>query len=191
VVEIVGDGETVMRWTRRMAAVGMSIGVLAASGTASASVAKQILPARPTAEVRTGHARDVFGAADRPDLVDHYSVVTSALLTAENGEQSFGAATCPAATVVYGGGVLVTSDSLAANVNSSWPENDGEWAADVNNASGSATTFQVYAVCAKEPHQYSIVESSMFPTDNTWYDDENNDSSGSASLFPYVICENT
>jgi hypothetical protein len=34
------------------------------------------------------------------------------------------------------------------------------WRADVNNASGADTTFDVYAVCAKAPRYYQVVESS-------------------------------
>lgn len=88
-----------------------------------------------------------------------YIVVNSGALTAANGTQTFGSAACPAKTVVYGGGVIITSSSLAANVNTSWPDGDTDWAADVNNASGAATTFTVYAICAHKPKGYKVIES--------------------------------
>ena len=57
---------------------------------------------------------------------------------------------CPPYTQVIGGGVASASGSTAVNVNSSFPtDSEDGWRADVNNATNSATTFTVYAICAK------------------------------------------
>jgi hypothetical protein len=77
-------------------------------------------------------------------------------LVAEAGTQTSGEVDCPNGQSVTGGGVAVLSTNTAVSVNSSGPwdndsdadaiENNG-WIADVNNASGSATFFNVHAVC--------------------------------------------
>jgi hypothetical protein len=90
-----------------------------------------------------------------------YVVVSSGTLSAVNGSQTRGRAVCPVGDVPLGGGVFVESGSTLANVNSSFPVASGstnEWVADVNNASGFDTPFDVRAVCAKQPRNYQIVE---------------------------------
>ena len=87
-----------------------------------------------------------------------YAVVNSGPLPAAYGSQDLGSVSCPVNTVVYGGGVLLASDSLDANVNSSWPTNNG-WSAYVNNASSASTTFTVYAVCGAAPAGYAVIGS--------------------------------
>lgn len=54
--------------------------------------------------------------------------------------------------------MFVTSGNVLANVNSSFP-NGVTWNADVNNASGFDTTYDVWAVCAKKHSQYIQVSS--------------------------------
>jgi hypothetical protein len=86
-----------------------------------------------------------------------YKLVTSGFISIANGTQMFGKVTCPRTTTgairrPQSGGVFVSSSSLSANVNSSYPDRDGVSSdADVNNFSGSPTSFEVWAVCAK-PH---------------------------------------
>ncbi len=90
-----------------------------------------------------------------------YTIVNSGPLPSGYGSQDLGSVSCPVHTVVYGGGVLLASDSLDANVNSSWPTNNG-WSAYVNNASTSSTSFTVYAVCGVAPTGYAVIGSKMF-----------------------------
>src|SRR5690242_19290981 len=87
-----------------------------------------------------------------------YTVVTSPTLPAANGQQTRGTATCPPGLVPLGGGAFIHSSSGAANVNSSFPTATG-WAADVNNATGAATDFEVRVVCTKQPKLYTVVRS--------------------------------
>lgn len=68
---------------------------------------------------------------------------------------------CPTGTVVLGGGEAVNAagGTLRATVNSSWPGSSTSWDAQVNNFTGSAFTFDVWAVCANQPKGYLIVSS--------------------------------
>src|SRR5262249_56333797 len=57
-------------------------------------------------------------------------------------------AACPAGTAPLGGGGASSSFDLAVNINSSFPPDTlDSWRLDENNASGSFTTFQAFAVC--------------------------------------------
>jgi hypothetical protein len=85
-----------------------------------------------------------------------YTVATSAPLSAPAGVQTRGWVSCPAGTVVWSGGVLISSSDLSANINSSFPVGSTGWAADVDNGSPFATTFQVAAICAAALPQYTI-----------------------------------
>jgi len=55
--------------------------------------------------------------------------------------------------------------SVMTGINSSYPKNNRTWVVDANNFSGATTTFNVYAVCAKQPAGYVQLESS--PIDNS------------------------
>jgi hypothetical protein len=92
-----------------------------------------------------------------------YSVASSGGLTAPPGAQSHGQASCPPGTVPLGGGAAINSSSTAAGLNSSYPTLGG-WAADVNNGSGSATYFTVYAVCAGQPRGYELIDGAYAAT---------------------------
>ena len=85
-----------------------------------------------------------------------YTVVKSGQLVAVNGQQTRGVVTCPAGLVPLGGGVSIVSLSTLANVNSSFPRDNG-WVGDVNNGSGASTTFEVRVACAQQPKKYSVV----------------------------------
>jgi hypothetical protein len=81
--------------------------------------------------------------------------------TAGNGTQTRGSVACASGTVAFGGGAVLGSSSLAANLNSSFPESGGAgWAVDVNNASGADSAVNVYVVCADQPTGYAIETSS-------------------------------
>jgi hypothetical protein len=98
------------------------------------------------------------GGADAGKLPRGYVVVTSPELVAPVGVQTRGAVACPAGRVPLGGGVFVTSSSTQASVNDSFPVDTG-WIADVNNDTTAPTTFQVSVICAHQPNDYQIVQS--------------------------------
>jgi hypothetical protein len=100
------------------------------------------------------------GGGVNPD-VNGYSIVNSGAVSNPNGAQSYGQVTCPTGTVAFSGGVFGGSTSLWQNVNASIPLVSGSvatgWAGYVDNASGSDSSFTVYAVCAKKPRNYAVV----------------------------------
>ncbi len=122
------------------------ISLLSVGGNAGAAAAKGLTSGNPAV---------VNKAAKGPPA--GYAVVSSGPLPAGYGSQDLGLVSCPVNTVVYGGGVLLASDSLDANVNSSWPSSNG-WSAYVNNASTTSTSFTVYAVCGAAPPDYAVIE---------------------------------
>jgi hypothetical protein len=130
---------------------GACLLTLAAAGVAAASTT----PAPPAKAVPVSAAT---GAGRLP--IPGYVVETSQLLAAPDDTQTRGTVSCPLGKVPLGGGVVVTSGSIFANVNSSFPSATG-WIADVNNATGADTTFVVVAVCAKPPRHYSIQQSNV------------------------------
>jgi hypothetical protein len=91
-----------------------------------------------------------------------YSIVTSAAFSLPNGSLVPGSVTCPkkkgVQTFPLSGGALISSGSLAANINSSYPSPTG-WRADADNLSGTATMFTVYAVCANKLTGYVQAQS--------------------------------
>ncbi len=96
----------------------------------------------------------VFAVCAKPKT--GYTMVEVSGIPNPAGSQSSGFVACPAGTRVLGGGGLSVSGDLAANINDSYPTANG-WHADVNNGSGSATTFNVYAVCSR----YSLTRGYM------------------------------
>jgi hypothetical protein len=74
--------------------------------------------------------------------------VVAASVSNPNGAQSFGTAQCPAGSLRTGGGVFGSSGFAGGqqSINSSYPSGNG-WAAYMNNATGSNSSFTVYAVC--------------------------------------------
>jgi hypothetical protein len=98
----------------------------------------------------------VPGAAAGPPR--GYTLVNSSTLVAPAGEQTRGVVTCPIGLVPLSGSAAIHSVSVLASVNSTFPLGSN-WIADVNNASGSDVTFEVDAVCARQPKNYSVVSS--------------------------------
>jgi hypothetical protein len=79
-----------------------------------------------------------------------------------NGTQRGVSAPCPTGTVVMGGGAFASSGSLGANLNASYPLTDGSaWNAYESNTSGGTDTLTSYAICAKRPRYYSVVENTV------------------------------
>jgi hypothetical protein len=143
----------------RPLAVALAGCALAAGTAAAADAAKAPVVGTPAATAAAGKGVPAASPSALAGAPRGYHIVNSGFLTAANGSQTQGFVTCPTGTVPFGGGAEVTSFSTAANINTSIPTSNG-WRADVNNASGSDTTFEVYAVCAKAPRYYQVVESS-------------------------------
>jgi hypothetical protein len=122
--------------------------VLATSAT-SAVASNERMAAPPSSGARA--------AAKTPPL---YTVAQSSPITAHNGVQTAGTVSCPAGTVVLGGGALVAAPSPTTTLASSYPMSNGSgWNAAVNNTSGVDQTFTVQAVCAQKPRHYAVLES--------------------------------
>jgi hypothetical protein len=139
-------------------AVAAAACALAAGTAAAADAAKAPVTGTPAAAPAAGKAAPAASPALAAGAPRGYVIVTSGFLTANTGTQTRGTVTCPVGKVPFGGGAFVSSSSTAANINSSIPSANG-WLADINNASGFATTFDVYAICAKAPLSYQVVVS--------------------------------
>jgi hypothetical protein len=77
-----------------------------------------------------------------------YAQISSASFTDPAGGQASGVALCPSGTKILGGGAVIVTGSLLANINSSFPSGTNAWRVDANNGSPTSTTFNVYAVCS-------------------------------------------
>jgi hypothetical protein len=92
-------------------------------------------------------------------------LIVSAGFSAPNGQETGHSVACPATKKgvtrePLGGGVLIASNSLSANVNSSYPSGTS-WSGFVNNNSGADISFTVYAICAKPHKHYQVVGASI------------------------------
>jgi hypothetical protein len=82
--------------------------------------------------------------------------VNTNVFTAAANTQSSGTVGCPSGVVV-GGGVLSSSGSTAVNINTLIPSGTSGWRADMNNATASANSFTVWAICRNtKPGGYSV-----------------------------------
>ncbi len=88
------------------------------------------------------------------DAPSGYVIKTKSGISLPNNDGTFGEAKCPKGTVALSGGAYITSSSVKAGINASFPAGQRIWEAVANNFSGTATTFNVYAVCAKPPKGY-------------------------------------
>jgi hypothetical protein len=101
-------------------------------------------------------------AADAPP---GYVIKTVSGISLPDNTTGMGRVTCPKSKVVLSGGAYIASSSVMTGINSSYPRNNRTWLVFANNFSGAATTFNAYAVCAKQPAGYVQLESS--PVGNT------------------------
>ncbi len=151
-----------MRWIARCAVVVFGVAAVAVvlAGSATATTATKHVP--------LAHHAASFAAGKRPPLLSvspnalppKYAVVNSGALTSPANMQVHGSVSCPAKTVTYGGGVIVSSNSTAVSINSSYPQSTS-WSVDVNNATASPTTFTVYVVCAKKNASWALVSGNL------------------------------
>jgi hypothetical protein len=125
-------------------------GIATAALLATAAVA---VAASPAAAAR--HPSIAISASGPPG----YQVVRSGPFDAPPGAFDSGnSATCPAGTVVWGGGVgFVGGSGPALTVNTSEPIGSSGWAARVNNTGTTTAKFLVDAICANRPTGYKIV----------------------------------
>ncbi len=113
-----------------------------------ALAATVLLPAEAAAAA-TGHpAPQVTHAPPK------YVIKTVSGISLPNNDGTFGVAKCPKDTVVLSGGAYIASFSVMTGINASFPAGQRSWEAVANNFSGAATTFSVYAVCARRPAGY-------------------------------------
>jgi hypothetical protein len=127
-----------MRMTNKIVLYpGLACAVLVLAPTAAAAATTAAPPARV--------------ATDKPP---GYIIKTKPGISLPNNDGTFGQAKCPKGTVVLSGGAYIASSSVKTGINASFPLNRRTWEAVANNFSGAATTFNVYAVCAKSPKGY-------------------------------------
>ena len=105
------------------------------------------------------HSAPALATASKPS---GYTVWESAEIAAPAGYQTYGSVSCPLTkrgvqTMPTGGGLIIDSSDLAANINSSYPAGM-YWAGDVDNTSSTDTKFVVYAVCALPTSGYTQVQ---------------------------------
>jgi hypothetical protein len=90
-----------------------------------------------------------------------YTVVSAPGYT-NAGATDYASASCPAKTVVVGGGAIAGDTNLGVAINSSVGNRLGpgqtEWTAAMTNTSSSADAFSVLAVCRPKPVGYAIVQ---------------------------------
>jgi hypothetical protein len=90
-----------------------------------------------------------------------YTVVTASGY-ANPGATDSASVSCPAKTVVVGGGAVAAGNDLGVGINSSIANKLGpgqtEWAAAMSNTSSSGDAFDVVAICRPKPLGYAIVD---------------------------------
>jgi hypothetical protein len=89
-----------------------------------------------------------------------YTLVNSPDVIAANGTQGFATVSCPSGLVPLGGSASIHSVNIRASVSSSFPI-PGGWTVAVNNNTGSPLSFGADVVCARQPRNYSIVQSAF------------------------------
>ena len=138
----------------------IGLGALALAGPAQASTGGQ-QKHTPTAlrftGVASGKVAPSTGAmTPAAAKLAGYTIANSGPVTSPANGQVRGTAVCPSGKVPLGGGFFSSSGSVGANENSSFPVTGG-WSVDFNNSTATASTFTVYAVCAKAPKKYAVV----------------------------------
>jgi hypothetical protein len=140
-----------MKGRIRVLGVVTALGLSAVAGAGASTVHAAVGKHPPPAALAT------------PTKPTGYKVVISSPFTAAAATQTHGTVTCPLTkkgvqTEPTGGGALVSGTDTALNINSSYPSGAG-WAADVNNAGGTDTQFEVIAACSLPTKGYTAVVS--------------------------------
>ena len=95
--------------------------------------------------------------AKAPTAPPGYKIVRGPLTPAPAGPlDSGGQVSCPAGTVVWGGGTAVQGvGGPTESINTSAPNGSAAWRARVNNTGVSTQQFGIDAICAKQPKGYT------------------------------------
>jgi hypothetical protein len=141
--------------------IGLTAATLLSGGAAGAASAKSTTPAQPTAAPISGKGA-IAVSPHTASAPKGYVIVNSGTFDNPVGAESNATATCPAGTVVWGGGVL-DSGFLGQTINGSYPSvpPTAAWTVYVDNAGSTDESFTVYAVCAKKSKKYVIEQASM------------------------------
>jgi len=136
------------RWLPQIATAAL----LSAAAVAAASPAAAVAGASRAATAR--HSPAAISAHHPPG----YQIIARSAGAPPGAFDSGTFATCPAGTVVWGGGVEFSGSADASlTVNTSNPNGSGGWAARVNNTGTTNAQFEVDAICANKPKGYKIV----------------------------------
>lgn len=152
---------------RRKISLAVAVAGLTALVVGSTAVAaKTAVRGTPASSAAAGKQLPSASPLSSSATPSGYLLVSSGSLTAPTGAETFGSVACPAtrrgvARQPQSGGVFITSGSLAANINNSYPSGTS-WVGFVNNSSGADTTFEVWAVCAKPHSAYTQAVSASF-----------------------------
>ena len=129
------------RWLRGIATAALLSAVASAAAAAPAAAARHA-PAVISANHPRGYKIVSSGLANAPPSAFYSGIST----------------TCPAGTVVWGGGVAFAGSANANLIlNSSNPNGTSGWAGKVINAGATTAQFGVDAVCADKPRGYKFV----------------------------------
>jgi hypothetical protein len=120
-----------------------------------------VLAAAGSAAADTGRLASPEAAALLGRVPAGYVQVIGSPVTIGAGLQERAHAFCPAGTVPVGGGGVISSSDVRANLNSSIPTPTG-WAIDVNNGSAASTTASASVICIVQPRQYQLVQVNGF-----------------------------
>jgi hypothetical protein len=94
-----------------------------------------------------------------------YYTVATAQGYANAGATDYASASCPAKTVVVGGGAVASGTNLGVAINSSLGNSLGhgqyDFTAAMTNTSSSGDAFEVLAICRPKPLGYAIVDGSQ------------------------------
>ena len=154
-------------WSGRKAAAALAMSGIAAIAVGTVTVAaKTTNRAAPTTPSTSGKPLGPNSPDSSSIVPAKYRLVSSGFLAAPAGTQTFGRAACPVVAGVQtrptGGGAFVSSTSTDANVNATYPDPGGTaWNAYVNNNTGTATTFDVWAICSKPKTTYIVVTNAV------------------------------
>ena len=148
--------------------LGVAALAVATAGPATAAT-KTAAAATPAHAVHSKHVTVAHSAAASMSaktttavqpfaLPAGYKIVTGSF-TATAGTQTRGIVTCPGTKVPAGGGGVIISSDLNANINSSFPSGQS-WIVDVNNATNLETGFTVNVICIANNGDYQTVTNS-------------------------------
>ncbi len=101
--------------------------------------------------------------AKAPTAPPGYRIVRGPLMPAPAGPlDSGGQVSCPAGTVVWGGGTAVQGiGGPTESIDTSAPNGPTAWRARVNNTGVSTQQFGIDAICAKQPKRYTTAFSQI------------------------------